>query len=211
MREKEKSFHTPSSFRKVKHLTIHPLCGEQLLWIIQILGSLIVKGKKKGLKRGSSEMSSALIDATRENDVPLVTQLIAKGADVYGADNYGRTALFWAAYRGFEECTKLLLEANADVNKFDLLGWNALHVASCNGYVNCVKVEGSFGSLFVLWMKKNNLTFAVQLLIKWDAYVDARTNHRISSLHLAAKEGHLACFEVRRKPLFLSSDLSSFC
>ena len=99
-------------------------------------------------------MSSALIDATRENAVPLVTQLIAKGVDVYGADNYGRTALFWAAYRGFEECTKLLLEANADVNKFDLLGWNALHVASCNGYVNCVKVEGSFGSLFVLWMKK---------------------------------------------------------
>lgn len=154
-------------------------------------------------------MSSALIDATRENAVPLVTQLIARGVDVCDADNYGRTALFWAAYRGFEECTKLLLEANADVNKFDLLGWNALHVASCNGYVNCVKVEISFR--FVDEKKKNNLTFAVQLLIKWDAYVDARTNHRISSLHLAAKEGHLACFEVRRKPLFLSSDLSSFC
>src|SRR3990167_9255982 len=100
-------------------------------------------------------MANALIDAVKENEAPLVKELIGRGVDVNGADGWGCTALWWASMNGFAECAKLLLEANADMG--DRMADNTpLHMASNFGRAECVKVRFD---LFVLWMKKNNLTF----------------------------------------------------
>ena len=86
-------------------------------------------------------MSNPLIDATKKNDVALVKQLIGRGTNVNGVDGVGRTALWWAAAKGFVECSKVLLEANADVNKASNFGWTPLHGALCYGHAECVKVR----------------------------------------------------------------------
>ena len=104
-------------------------------------------------------MTDALIDAAKKNDVALVDQLIGRGVDVNGADVFECTALWWAAARGFVECTKLLLEANAHVDKADREGWTPLHSASCNGHAECVKVR--WGDTFSFVWKKNNLTLSL--------------------------------------------------
>ena len=86
------------------------------------------------------EMADSLIDAVRKSNVALVKELIGRGVDVNGVDDvYGYTALDWAAQRGFLECAKVLLEANADVNRTDD-GWTPLHNASYYGPVECAKV-----------------------------------------------------------------------
>lgn len=53
----------------------------------------------------------------------------------------GRIALWCAPRRGSVECGKVLLEANADVNKSSNKGWTALHVASANGFPEYAKVR----------------------------------------------------------------------
>ena len=86
-------------------------------------------------------MANALADAVRKNDVPVVVQLIEKGANVNDFDEYGMTALICAASEGFVGCAKLLLEANADVDKGARYRWIPLHNASNNGHAECVKVR----------------------------------------------------------------------
>ena len=84
-------------------------------------------------------MADALIDAVGKNNVPLVKQLIEGGVDVNGVDEDGDTALYYAANRGFVDCLKVLLEANADV-KATSDGWTPLHTTSFSGHAECVKV-----------------------------------------------------------------------
>ena len=86
------------------------------------------------------EMTDALFDAARKNNVALVKELIGRGVDVNGADGNGWTALYWAVYGGFVECSKVLLEANAHVDKAASNGSTPLHIASSRGHAECVKV-----------------------------------------------------------------------
>ena len=163
-----------------------PLGGKLVKF--DIIGVVIIV---RGALR-TREMADSLIDAAKKSNVALVKELIGRGVDVNGVDDvYGYTALDWAAREGFVECAKVLLEANADVNKTDGDGWAPLLIASWNGRAECVKV-GTFS--FV--MRKSH-TFVVQLLIDWKANVNAKTITGSSPLHLAAERGLLACVEVR--------------
>src|SRR3990167_4378832 len=98
-------------------------------------------------------MADDLINAVKENDVPLVKQLIGRGANVNHVDGYGCTALYWASTRGFVEYAKVLLEANADVDRANLYGETPLQSTSSRGHAECVKVL-LVPFLFVLCMKK---------------------------------------------------------
>ena len=45
---------------------------------------------------------SDLVEAAKKNDVGLVKELIGRGADLDGVDDeWGWTALYWAAWKGF--------------------------------------------------------------------------------------------------------------
>jgi ankyrin repeat protein len=163
-------------------------CHDSVLKIV-----ILTEGSSKLAKK--EKMSDALIDAVKENDIALLKQLIEDGADVNGVDEVVRTALFWAAVKGFVGCARLLLVANADVNKGNRGGWTPLHIASSNGHGECVKVRW-LRYLFGLWMKNNLSLSLLQLLIDWKAIVNAKENDGRSPLHLAAEQGQLACVEV---------------
>jgi ankyrin repeat protein len=45
-----------------------------------------------------------------------VKMLLAKGADVNAKDDYGYTALIWAAYLDYSDIVQILLEHGAKVN-----------------------------------------------------------------------------------------------
>lgn len=61
------------------------------------------------------ELNDQFWEAVRKGDLPAVTALLDKGADVNAKFRYGSTALFKAAERGHTEVAKLLLARGADV------------------------------------------------------------------------------------------------
>src|SRR3990167_10156277 len=151
-------------------------------------------------------MTDALIEAVMKNDVELVKQMIEGGEDVNGADWGGWTALLCAAEKGYVERAKALLEANADVDKADMWGLNHLHVASLRGHVECVKVVR-----YRLGVDEKPSFFLVcQLLIAWNANVNAKTHIGESPFHHAAQEGELVCIEVRKLLLIFNVFLMIF-
>ena len=57
----------------------------------------------------------SLIDYVKENNMDQVKRLILAGIDVNVTDNWNRTVLWHAAYRGHIWCVEALIEARADV------------------------------------------------------------------------------------------------
>lgn len=77
---------------------------------------------------------TALMKAVKANNVAQVKQLIAQGVNVSEADSAGDSPLIMAAYNGYTEITRLLLEAGADVGALDPgMKATALHAASYAG------------------------------------------------------------------------------
>jgi len=81
---------------------------------------------------GSSNREPLLIRAVEDGDLAKVRKLTAKGANVNVTDNYGGTALQYAAASGNDKMTHLLLEAGADVNARQpgAVGYDALDQAA---------------------------------------------------------------------------------
>lgn len=84
----------------------------------------------------------SLHKGAKKNNIALVRQLIAEGADVNVVDKVGATPLRWSTWRGFVEVSRALLEAKADVDKpSPIVGTSPLAGASNNGFVDCVRVR----------------------------------------------------------------------
>ena len=71
---------------------------------------------------------------------------IKKSTNVNTKDNYGSTALMLAAYSGYSDIMKLLLENKANVNVTDIHGKTALKYAEENGHSELVKILIEFGA-----------------------------------------------------------------
>jgi len=120
----------------------------------------------------------SLIQSVRENNLNGVQLLIKDGANVNAVDEFGCTALRYAADMGLVECATALIDAKADVDKVDILGASPLVGACGNGHPECVRV-----------------------LIKHKANVNASSNtYRYSPMHFASLRGHVACIQVRLPP-----------
>lgn len=84
---------------------------------------------------------TALMDAVHRNDANKVKQLIAQGVDVNQTDSKGDAPLIIAAYEGYAEVTRLLLEAGADVGALDPgMKATALHAAAYAGRLDTAKL-----------------------------------------------------------------------
>lgn len=105
-----------------------------------------------------------LMYAARSGNMPGVTMLVGKSAQVNLAANDGRTALMFAALGDEPMVVKHLLEAKANPNSRDVDGWTALMLASIRG-----KAE------------------TVRLLTASGADVNGRNKYRQTSLILAAR------------------------
>lgn len=89
---------------------------------------------------------TALMKAVKANNPAQVKQLIAQGVNVNETDAGGDAPLVMAAYLGYTDVTRLLLEAGADVGALDPgMKATALHAASYAGRVEPAKLLIQYG------------------------------------------------------------------
>lgn len=84
---------------------------------------------------------TALMNAINKNNLLLVQQLIQNGVDVNELDSNQDAPLVIAAYKGYNQIVKLLLEAGADVTAVDPgMKATALHAAAYAGRTEAAKL-----------------------------------------------------------------------
>ena len=79
---------------------------------------------------GNAERVKALLQAKRE--------VVAE--QLQWSDDVGCCALHRACREGHVECTRLLLDAHADLDAADNVGWQPLHHACSNGRLECARL-----------------------------------------------------------------------
>ena len=78
--------------------------------------------------------------AIKEGHIEVVELLLAAGADVNQAGDYGDTPLHCASGKGHTEIVKLLLAAGADVNQANNSGWTPLQDSCQSGHSEVVSM-----------------------------------------------------------------------
>jgi ankyrin repeat protein len=84
---------------------------------------------------------TALMQAVQANDVAQVRKLVAQGVDVSELDQNQDAPLIMAAYKGYTDIVRLLLEAGADVTAVDPgMKATALHAAAYAGHAEAARL-----------------------------------------------------------------------
>lgn len=118
------------------------------------------------------QLNDQFWEAVRKGDVPAVTALLDKGADVNAKFRYGSTALFKAAERGHTDVVKLLLARGADVTVKDTFyGANAMSWALQNKHFDAAlaileKDAESVGDVLTAGVGEKNVALVSAALAK---------------------------------------------
>lgn len=145
---------------------------------------------------------SALMTAVKNNDVAGVRDLIKQGIDVNELDANNDAPLIIAAYKGYAEIVKLLLEAGADVTVVDPgMKATALHAAAYAGRAEAAKLlieyrididkQGPYNGYTALhdavW--QNNIDTA-KIIIEAGADLTIQSNSGETQLEFAKSRNH---------------------
>ena len=146
---------------------------------------------------------TALLNAINKNNRSLVEQLIQNGADVDELDANQDAPLVIAAYKGYNEIVKLLLEAGADVRAVDPgMKATALHAAAYAGRTEAAKLlieynidinkQGPYNGYTALhdaiWQDNVDI---VKLLLEAKAKPEFEIHHAENPLHVAVNNDDL--------------------
>lgn len=127
--------------------------GQMRLWRICIEGESEIRDGKPDLHEAllaapdmdcgdpSNEGMTGLHFASRYGNEDIVEQLIAAGVNVTANDDFGRTALHWAAQEGRStHSVTCLIAGGVNVNGRDRFGRSALHYAARGGHSEIVDI-----------------------------------------------------------------------
>ena len=112
---------------------------------------------------GDMKGRTALAWSASRNDPTALEFILHKGADVHKVDRTLQTPLHSAAISNSYSCARLLLRHGSKVDCIDYKGWAAIHYVATN----------------------SDNTDLLDLLISYQADIDALTNSGYSPLHLA--------------------------
>lgn len=145
-------------------------------------------------------LDQKLINASHENRIQDVEDILKWPLDPDVTDQYGCTGLHKAAEAGRVDCLKLLLEAGARPEKEDFNGITPLHLAARGGHLYMVrpllvrpKVLRSVKTALHCAAEKGHLE-VVKLFLAAGANiheVDLASRQYRTALHWAAQKGHL--------------------
>jgi ankyrin repeat protein len=149
--------------------------------------ALLAATPRANASEKSADGTTALHWAVYNDDVDLVGQLIAAGADVSAKNDYGATPMSEAATTGNVQVLRKLLAAGADVESANADGQTALMVVSRTSNVEAAKLllkHGAAVNMREQWRSQTPLMWAaaeaqpamVALLIAHRAQVNARSN-----------------------------------
>ncbi len=156
---------------------------------------------------------TALMTAINNNDLQAVQNLIQQGANVNELDNHQDAPLVIAAYKGYSEIVKALLEAGADVAAVDPeMKATALHAAAYAGRTDAARVliaykididkQGPYNGYTALhdavW--QNNIETA-RVIIEAGARLDIKSKDGQTALDLAKARGRneiVALLELKK-------------
>jgi len=93
------------------------------------------------VNRANKAGDTALMWASKKDEnLEMVSYLLARGADTDKQNNDGFTALICAAFKGSVEVAQLLLERGANMELADKDGWTALMWAAIKGHSEVVRL-----------------------------------------------------------------------
>lgn len=156
---------------------------------------------------------TALMNAVQKNDLAAVKKLIAQGVDVSEADAGGDSPLIMAAYKGYTEIVRALLEAGADVGALDPgMKATALHAAAYAGRTDAARLliehnididrQGPYNGYTALhdavW--QNNVGVA-EVLINAGANLHIQSNSGETPLEFARSKGHTKIAQMIERKL----------
>ena len=108
----------------------------------------------------------------------MLKHVLKCGADVNIMDSNGWTPLHSACQYGDLEIVKILVEDNANINKFSNTGYYPVHIAALNNHDKVIEYLCNKGK-----HKKNT------------ADLECETDKKCTPLHLAAKKGHVGAIK----------------
>ncbi len=166
------------------------------------------------------DLDTALIEATWANDVPAVTDLIERGADVDHQDETQQSSFLIAASEGHLDILRLALDAGADVTALDSFEGTALIRAAERGHANVVgdlvragvdlDHVNNLGYQAIheaAWLGRDDADYAttVRVLIAAGATVDRRSDRQgLTPAQLAGQRGFTglaSVFETTTAPV----------
>jgi len=114
--------------------------------------------------------------------------------------------LLVAAEEGNSERIVELLDAGANIEATNILGWTALHIAASKGHEICVEMllshganietTNDYGNTALHFAAFNGHIACVEMLLSHGASIEATNNNGDTALHLAAFKGHEICVEL---------------
>ena len=152
------------------------------------------------------ELTAQFLKAAKEGLLPLMTDLLKKGAEINSYDSKKYTGLHWAAKNNLHDCLIILINAGADVNARTLNAETALHLAAENGNRDCIDILLKSGT--DCNEKDINEATALQAaafyghmdcvkaLIEAGAGINDADVQGLTALHCAAMSGHHECLKI---------------
>uniref|UniRef100_A0A0G4HXP8 EF-hand domain-containing protein n=1 Tax=Chromera velia CCMP2878 TaxID=1169474 RepID=A0A0G4HXP8_9ALVE len=115
----------------------------------------------------AADLGKKLLDGARNGHLKHVEEAIKNQVDVnFCEPPYNKSALIYAAYKGFDNIIKVLLEKGADINQADGEGRTALHEAAFHGKLSTVQLLCDRGANYNLCDEEGHTPLARAILGK---------------------------------------------